>query len=289
MGLAVREILKIGENRLTDAGCSNPKIDAELLYCHMMSLDRDKLFMHWGETISDHLCSCYFELLDVRASGKPLQYITGFQEFMGIRMAVDENVLIPRQETELLVERALSVIAESRKKTKRTLDLCTGSGAVAVSIAAQARDAEVTASDVSAEALAVAEKNAAAANVKVSFRRGDLFEPFAKRFGRTAKFDVITANPPYIKTDMIRSLQREVRDFEPMLALDGGEDGLFFYRKIVSQAPSYLAKNGVMLLEIGFDQAEAVGLLACEAGAYRDIEIVRDLAALDRIVILRKA
>lgn len=289
MGLPVREILKLGETRLTDAACSNPKTDSELLYCHLMNIDRSRLFLYWGDELSDDLCSAYFALLDARTSGVPLQYITGKQAFMGLEFAVNESVLIPRQETEVLVETVLEMIKASQGRIKRVLDLCTGSGAIAVSLAALARGLDVSASDISTEAVTLARRNASTAEVKVNFAVGDLFAPFKKAFGRTEKFNLIVSNPPYIRSAVIPTLQVEVKDNEPMLALDGGEDGLDFYRKIIAQAPTYLKKNGIVAMEIGYDQAEAVGTLATENGTYQKVEIIRDLAGLDRVAVLYTA
>lgn len=289
MGLPVREILKLGERRLTDSACGNPKTDSELLYCHLMNIDRGHLFMHWSDELSDECCNTYFGLLDSRTSGAPLQYITGKQSFMGIDFAVDENVLIPRQETEMLVEAVLETVKASKGKIKRVLDLCTGSGAIAVSLAALTRGLHVTASDISNEAVALARKNASDAAVKVDFTVGDLFAPFKKAFSRTEKFDLIVSNPPYIRSSVIPTLQVEVREHEPMRALDGGEDGLDFYRRIIAQAPDYLRKNGIVALEIGHDQAQAIGDLAADSGAYARAEIIRDLAGLDRVMVLYTA
>lgn len=288
MGLPVREILKIGEKRLTDAGCSNPKTDSELLFCHLMNIDRSRLVMHWAETLPDDLCNRYFSYLDTRTSGVPLQYITNKQEFMGIEFFVNEKVLIPRQETEILVEAVCDIIKTrpGNRDIKKVLDLCTGSGAIAVSVAALAGGVEVTASDISTEALAVARKNAQAAKVKVDFLSGDLFAPFQKSFGRTVKFDLIISNPPYIRSSVIPTLQVEVKEHEPLLALDGGEDGLDFYRTIIRQAPAHLRKGGIVAFEIGYDQAEGITEIATATGAYQQIGIAKDLAGHDRVAIL---
>ncbi|MDD2218130.1 MAG: peptide chain release factor N(5)-glutamine methyltransferase [Eubacteriales bacterium] len=288
MGLPVREILKIAEKRLADAGCSNPKVDSELLFCYLMNIDRNRLFMHWADILPDDLCNRFFSYLDTRTSGVPLQYITNKQEFMGIEFFVNENVLIPRQETEIIIETIFEIVKERKGKSdiKKVLDLCTGSGAIAVSMAALCGGIEVAASDISAAALSVARKNAQNTKVKVDFFEGDLFTPFQKRFGRTAKFDMIISNPPYIRSSVIPTLQIEIKGHEPMLALDGGEDGLDFYRTIVKEAPAYLKKDGILVMEIGYDQADAITELASADGAYQRIGIVKDLAGHDRAAVL---
>lgn len=285
MSLLVKDILKIGDQRLIQAGISDHKQDSEELFCFCCHTERKSLFMDWAKEIDDHQCERYFSLLDIRCAGQPLQYITGHQEFMGLDFAVNEHVLIPRMDTEVLVERALALIGEGGRKIRRVLDLCTGSGAIAVSLA-KLSAADLTASDISGEALETARKNAAENQAKVSFICGDLFSPFRKKLGRT-RFDLIVSNPPYIPTAVIQELQTEVRDHEPHLALDGGADGLSFYRRIIEEAPDFLRKRGILLLEIGFDQAEAVTELAHARGCYQEAQVVQDLAGLDRVVELR--
>ena len=285
MSLLVKDILRIGNQRLIQAGISDHKQDSEELFCFCYHIERKSLFMNWSKEIDEHQCERYFSLLDLRCAGRPLQYITGHQEFMGLDFAVNEHVLIPRMDTEVLVERALAIIGDSERKIRRVLDLCTGSGAIAVSLA-KLSVADITASDVSEEALATARKNAAGNQAKVSFACGDLFSPFRRKLGRT-RFDLIVSNPPYIPTEEIQELQTEIRDHEPHLALDGGEDGLSFYRRIIEEAPDFLRKRGTLLLEIGFDQAEAVAGLARARGCYQEAEVTRDLAGLNRVVELR--
>lgn len=284
MGLLIKDILKIGETRLEHAGIHDFKVDAEELFCYLYNMERSKLFMNWSKDIDDNGCEQYFSLLDTRCSGVPLQYITGHQEFMGLDFEVNESVLIPRQDTEVLVEEALNVIKDRGRKIKKVLDLCTGSGAVGISIA-KLSGADVTASDISEEAVATAKRNAGKNDAKVTFVVGDLFAPFKKKFGKV-KFDMIVSNPPYIPTDVIDGLQAEVKDHEPRLALDGGSDGLRFYRQILHEAPDFLRKEGLMLLEIGCEQAAAVASLAEAEKRYGGISIIRDFAGLDRVAVL---
>ena len=302
MSMIVKDIINIGIRRLEDAGIMDPKIDAELLYCHMRNIDKAKMFMEWPVVLEEELCDRYFDLLDIRAEGTPLQYMLGIQEFMGLNFEVNESVLIPRQDTEVLVEEAIAIITGGKnekyqrttdmvvepRKSWKVLDMCTGSGAIAVSVAKLCTNAEVTASDISSAAVAVAKKNAARHGLakKVEVVEGDLFSPLKKRFGKP-KFDMIISNPPYIRSSVIPTLQKEVKDFEPMSALDGGVDGLDFYRRIISEAPEFLKKGGVLMLEIGHDQAEDVAKLIDGAGPYQDIGVMKDLAGNYRVLVTR--
>jgi len=290
MSLLVKDILIIGKNQLEVAGIMDPKIDAELLFCHMMGIDKSKLFLNWSQELSDTLCEKYFTLLAERTSGVPLQYITGWQEFMGLRFAVNGRVLIPRQDTESLVETALMAISD--RKLKKVLDLCTGSGVIAISIDRHCAVSdiktklEVIASDISAEALKVAKQNAQALGASnIKFVQGDLFAPFKKKF-RNSKFNLIISNPPYIKSDVIPTLQTEVKEHEPLVALDGGADGLDFLKRIITEAPLYLKEKGMLLLEIGFDQAADIKKLAAEIDTYHTVEVYKDLAGRDRVAVL---
>ena len=302
MSLSVKEILNIGQRRLQDAGVSDADLDCKLLYCFMRNITRTQLILMYQNVLEDRLCDEYFRLIDERASGKPLQYITGTQEFMGLEFDVNESVLIPRQDTETMVEDVISVIkdgalrGESLEGTGRRewdiLDLCTGSGAIGISLAKLLTGVKVnvTCSDVSKAALEVARKNAGKLGVSknIKFAEGDMFAPFDGRV-KKKKFDLIVSNPPYIESDVIPTLQTEVKDHEPMSALDGGEDGLDFYRIIAGEAGGFLKKRGVLFLEIGCDQGNAVRELLTEAGGYSDIRCLKDLAGRDRIIYAVKA
>ncbi len=211
------------------------------------------------------------KIVDERITGRPLWYCIGDTEFYGYKIKVDERVLIPRMETELLVETALKHVDE----TKTVLDLCTGSGAIAVAVKKQS-NAAVTAVDVSADALSVANENAKLNGVEIEFIESDAFNGLTDR-----KFDVIISNPPYIKTEEIEGLQVEVKNFEPKLALDGGTDGLDFYRLIANEAKNYLNEGGILLLECGYDQAQTVAQLL---SGYSQVEIIKDLENIERIV-----
>ena len=283
MGLTIKELIPVGEKILADAGVEDYKIDAEALLGYRIAFDKQKIFMNWTYEVDDLRCEDYFDLLRRRAGGEPLQYITGEQYFFGHRLHVNPSVLIPRPETELLAEKAISYL-NKREGAKTVLDLCTGSGAISISIAKACPRLKVTASDVSEEALSVARRNALDLGVsgRVEFINSDLFGSIKRgAFGR--KYDLIATNPPYIKSGTLMSLQREIRDHEPMTALDGGEDGLDFYRRIAADAQAYMRKNSCLMAEIGCDQAQDVSAILGAAG-FRNIEISRDLSGLDRII-----
>lgn len=295
MSLPVKEILNIGLRQLADSGVADAAIDSKELYCFLMGISHAQLILEYQKVLPDSLCDAYFKLLDRRAGGEPLQYITGVQCFMGLDFAVDENVLIPRQDTETLVEDAMGIIKENqlrgeafpikKKRDWDVLDLCCGSGAIGVSLAALCPGVKVTCSDISKGALAVAKGNASrlCGGKKVDFEEGSLLKPFKGRF-RNRRFDMIISNPPYIKTAVIATLQREVRDHEPMQALDGGAGGLDFYKGILEDAADCLKKEGVLMFEIGCDQREDVCALIEETGRFEHVTALRDLAGRDRIV-----
>lgn len=296
MSLIIKELLQIGESALQKAGCMDPKIDAEILMCHMLSFNKTQLFIKSPSLLDEKSCEEYFKLIDIRAGGMPVQYITGVQEFMGIPFKVNENVLIPRQDTETLVEEVISMLQKGLRNIKKpsggyqVLDLCCGSGAIGVSLCKHVNNVKVTAADISKKALEVAKENAQRAGVekRIRFAESDLFGSLRKGLGGS-KFHLIVSNPPYIESSVIPTLQREVALHEPMLALDGGEDGLDFYRRIFADAPSYLRKNGMLYLEMGHNQAAALTALALETGKFEDIRIIRDLAGLDRVFECRLA
>lgn len=287
MSLPLKELLKMAICQLEEAGRADCKRDAELLYMHLFRMDRIAFIKDWATELDDSGCEAYLNLVAKRASGVPLQYIIGSTGFMGLDFAVDDRVLIPRQETELLVEDALTEL--SFRKKGKVLDLCCGSGAIILSLAKLAPKGgnfKWYASDISPGALAVARSNEGALGLSgVQFREGDLFGPF-KKAGAFGGFDLIVSNPPYIPVEIISTLQTEVKDHEPLIALDGGEDGLDFYRRILSEAPDYLRKNGMLILEIGYDQGPELLRIAKEVGRYSNSELKQDLAGHDRILAL---
>lgn len=271
-----REAMQEGEKILQEAGIVDAKNDAWLLLAMVCKVDHTYYYMHMEEELMPEQQDEYRVVIRKRAEHVPLQYITGEQEFMGLPFKVNSNVLIPRQDTETLVEEALKVIRPGMK----VLDMCTGSGCILISILKNVLNVEGVGCDISKQALIVAKENAKLNNVVATFERSDLFDHV------TETFDVIVSNPPYIRTEEIATLMPEVCQFEPVGALDGKEDGLFFYRKMIAESSKYLNPNGVILFEIGYDQGQDVSLILKEAG-YKDVQIVKDLAQNDRVVIGR--
>ena len=272
--MTFREAIGFGEEKLNIAGIVDARNDAWLLLTTVCKIDRTYYYVHMDEQMSDEQVAEYESVLSKRAEHVPLQYITGEQEFMGLPFHVNDAVLIPRQDTETLVEEALKVTRPGMK----VLDMCTGSGCILISILKNVVDIEGFGYDISKQAINVAKENAKLNNVLATFERSDLFESV------TDKFDIIVSNPPYIPTDVIGGLMPEVAVYEPIQALDGKEDGLHFYRRIVATAPDYLNPGGMLLFEIGHDQGESVPALMREAG-FKDVRVIKDLAGNDRVVI----
>lgn len=296
MSLMIRDLLQLGQKRLELAGCDSPRLDAEVLFCHLLKEDKSFLFVHYGDSLDEKRCEQFFKLIDERASRRPTAYIVGSKEFMGLSFLVDERVLIPRPDTEVLVEKAIELLKEQRQPMGgfSVLDLCTGSGAIAVSLVCHLKDKKllVLGSDISGDALEVAKENAKKNGVAktVQFRKGDLFDCISKNRKGIPKetFDMITANPPYIKNNEIPGLQREIAEYEPAMALRGGADGLEFYRRIVSEGAAYLKKKGTILLEIGWDQGQEVADMIREQQIYEEPVILQDLAGKDRVIVCKK-
>lgn len=289
--MKTRILVKEGEYQLSKAFCMDPKIDAQELYCYLTGLDKVSLFLKAEEEVDPETEEKYMELIRRRAERIPLQHITGVQEFMGYTFRVNPHVLIPRQDTETLVTEAAKTIQSTPReklsffeklkgrKEWDVLDLCCGSGAVGISLAKICSNVKVTATDISAEAVETAEANAEDLRVKVRFITGDMFEPVKGR-----KFDMIVSNPPYIRTNMISILQEEVKDHEPLNALDGGRDGLDFYRTIVERAADFLKPEGFLLMEIGHDQGEDLRKMLKDSGKYSPAAVIKDLPGRDRVV-----
>ena len=271
--MTYREALNLGEKVLSLANIEDRRNDAWLLLSMVCKMDRSFYYLHMEEDLPEEQLREYEIALKKRAEHVPLQYIVGETEFMGLKFKVDSNVLIPRQDTETLVEDALKVV----KPGMRILDLCTGSGCIIISILHNVTDVEGYAIDISKQALNVAKENAKLNDVSVMFERSDLFDNV------TGTFDIIVSNPPYIRTEEIVKLMPEVQSFEPMEALDGKEDGLYFYREIVAKCKDYLNPDGRILFEIGYDQGEDVSALLREAG-FKDVRVIKDLAQNDRVV-----
>lgn len=271
--MTYREAVEFGTKCLTDAGVPDAALDAWYLLQMVCKIERSYYYVHGEEDITQDAQKEYEIAVQKRAEHIPLQYIIGEQEFMGLRFKVNSNVLIPRQDTETLVEQVLKIV----KPGMKVLDLCTGSGCVLISVLKNAPELTGMGSDISKTALLVAKENAKLHEVDAEWVRSDLFDNI------TETFDVIMANPPYIPTGEILSLMPEVRDFEPENALDGGADGLDFYRKIAGQVRDYLNPGGYVYMEIGYDQGEAVSELMRNAG-FTEVEVIKDLARNDRVV-----
>ena len=271
--MTYREAVEFGTKCLTDAGVPDAALDAWYLLQMVCKIERSYYYVHGEEDITQDAQKEYEIAVQKRAEHIPLQYIIGEQEFMGLRFKVNSNVLIPRQDTETLVEQVLKIV----KPGMKVLDLCTGSGCVLISVLKNAPELTGMGSDISKTALSVAKENAKLHEVDAEWVRSDLFDNI------TETFDVIMANPPYIPTGEILSLMPEVRDFEPENALDGGADGLDFYRKIAGQVKDYLNPGGYVYMEIGYDQGEAVSELMRNAG-FTEVEVIKDLARNDRVV-----
>lgn len=271
--MTLEELYHIGSMKLQEASVPEADLDAWYLLEFVTGVSRALYFAKLHSTVSEEEEKRYLEYIEKRAERIPLQHITGVQEFMGFEFEVNEHVLIPRQDTENLVEYALSYLSEDM----RVLDMCTGSGCILLSLL-KMKHCRGTGVDISEKALETAVRNAERLSVDAEFIKSDLFENVE------GKYDMIVSNPPYIPTEVIRTLEEEVKCFDPMLALDGMEDGLFFYRKIVAESVDYLVPGGRLLFEIGHDQAESVTELMKKAG-FCQIEVKKDLAGLDRVVL----
>ncbi|MBQ2041874.1 MAG: peptide chain release factor N(5)-glutamine methyltransferase [Firmicutes bacterium] len=270
------------------AGIECAEAEARQLACHVLSCDLSYLILHSREEIDDKVLLASAALINERCKGRPLQYVMGTASFYGIDLAVDERVLIPRPETELLAERAIAELKE--RPFPKVMDLCTGSGAIAAAVAANVPNVKVIATELSPRAFMLARVNLRPyANVKVL--RGDLFEALESKDSdpstKDIPFDAILTNPPYIPSGAIDGLASEVKDHEPHMALDGGKDGLNIIKRIIAEAPAHLKPGGFLLMEIGDDQADAVMDLVLSSGAYRGASILKDLAQKDRMLMAR--
>ena len=279
--MTIRETLRKGMIELKNAGISEPQLKSRLLMQYILNKPRQYLLVYDDKILTLRQEVDYFKLIKKLKSGIPLQHITHLQEFMKMNFYVDEDVLIPRPDTEVLVEEVIK-IAE-KINAKKILDLCTGSGAIAVSLAKYIKNSEITAVDISDKALRIAKKNAIDNEVEnqITFIESDLFEKVRKE-----KFDIIVSNPPYIKKDIIKTLNIEVQK-EPIIALDGGYDGLDFYRKIINNGYEYLKFNGYICLEIGYDKKIDVIELIENEEKYIDTYCKRDLYGNDRVIVTK--
>lgn len=273
--MTYREAIVLGETILKKADIVDAKTDSWLLLAMACKIDHTYYYMHIDEEMTEEQVREFEVLIRKRAERVPLQYITGEQEFMGLTFHVNSNVLIPRQDTETLVEEALKVVRPGMK----IMDMCTGSGCVLISILKNAHDIEGIGYDISKQAINVAKENAKLNEVPAVFERSDLFEDVVEN-----DFDVIVSNPPYIPTDVIATLMPEVAEFEPREALDGKGDGLYFYSKILEQCKNYMKPDGYVLFEIGCKQGDSVSTMMRLAG-FSEVHVIKDLARNDRVVM----
>ena len=273
--MTLKEAYNYGQEQLKIAEIDEAMLDAWYLLEHITGVSRAMYFMDMDKCISEEQLQKYQESISKRAQHIPLQHITGVQEFMGLEFCVNEHVLVPRQDTEVLVESVLNVLEDEMK----VLDMCTGSGCILLSLLKLTKSTDISGVgvDISGEALRVANRNAEKLGIDVELLQGDLFSNINE------KYDVIVSNPPYIRTAVIEELAEEVKFHDPFLALDGKEDGLHFYRRIIKESPNYLKENGKLYFEIGHDQGEAVSRLMKEAGL-AEVTVKKDLAGLDRVV-----
>ena len=273
-----RECFEKGKRALAEVEIEEAELDARLLLEHICGTDRNTLLVHGDRTVSPEEEKQYLDAVERRSRRIPLQQITGQQEFMGLPFRVNSNVLIPRQDTEVLVEEVLKHTHDGMQ----ILDMCTGSGCILISILHYSNDCEGLGVDISSPALEVAEENAerllsGRTGVSARFLQSDLFEAV------DGKYDILVSNPPYIRSTVVDTLMPEVRDYEPRIALDGEEDGLVFYRRILSDCKKNLKKGGMLFFEIGYDQAEDVkGMM--EQSGFLEVTVKKDFGGLDRVV-----
>jgi release factor glutamine methyltransferase len=304
-GSTLSAVLSQAEAELTAHGIENPRLDAEVLLVHVLKTDRAGLYTHLYDPLVEEQIRAFDQLVQRRAQREPLQYITGVQEFWSLAFKVDPRVLIPRPETEVVVEVALPLLRRDtsplsspspfqgkdqgeREFPLKLLDIGTGSGCIAIALAAELPQAAIWAIDISADALAIARKNAQRHGVaeRILFLQGDLFVPFRED---KKSFDLIVSNPPYIERDDLPSLQPEVQDWEPRVALDGGTDGLDFYRRLLAEGPAFLCSGGWLVMEIGHGQADEVLSLVREQRDLTEVHCVYDYAGKERAIMARKA
>ena len=268
-----KEAYELGITRLTEAGIEEAKSDTLLLLDGICHVTRNDILLHGEEVLDEDLVQAFKEALAKRSERIPVQYITGVQNFMGLDFAVNENVLIPRFDTEILVEEVMKNLHDGFS----ILDMCTGSGCILLSLLHYSNHCTGVGVDISEAALNVAKTNCEKLGLNATFLQSNLFEKVE------GTYDIIVSNPPYIRSEVIPTLMEEVKGHEPMLALDGMEDGLYFYRKIVEESKKFLNGGGMLFFEIGYDQGEDVSRLMIEAG-FKDVCVLKDFAGLDRVV-----
>lgn len=267
----------------TNDTIDTPRLDAEILLCYVLNCERIDLVINKDTVLDENSVRVFNDYINRRVKNEPISYITEKKEFMSLNFYVTDGILIPRPDTEILVEEIIKIYKD---KDAKILDLCTGSGAIAVSLAHYLNNATLTAVDKFDICIKTASKNAIINNVadRVNVVKKDVLEPFDV----DGDFDCIVSNPPYIKTDVLSTLSKDVKDFEPMYALDGGNDGLIFYRKITDFALKKLKSGGILAFEIGFDQGLEVQNIIKDTHSFKEIKLLKDLADLDRVIIAEK-
>lgn len=277
--MTLEEAYRLGNDVLNEAGVPDAGTDAWILLEHVTGVSRTRYYVNPRQVLSKEEEERYLSYIEKRKKRIPVQHLTGVQEFMGLEFIVNEHVLIPRQDTEVLVE----TVWEDLETGMRVLDMCTGSGCILISLMKRMQTVlgedgiAGVGADLSREALQVAEENASKQKVGAVFVESNLFDKVE------GTYDIIVSNPPYIRTSVIKELQEEVKLHDPYAALDGKEDGLFFYREIIKKSKEYLKKGGRLYFEIGYDQGEDVKKLMEEAG-FSEVTVKKDLAGLDRVV-----
>jgi len=286
--VTIIEAINNAANLLSTTGITNARFDAEVLLAHFIRKDRVWLITHKDDALNDEDCRDFDDAIQRRTRREPLQYIIGNQEFWGLEFKVTPDVLIPRPETEFIIEAALAIV-QKRNRPVRIIDLCTGSGCIAVSLAKELTSAHVIATDASEKTLAVARENARNHGVadRIRYLEGDLFEPLEELDIR-GQIDTIVTNPPYVREGDRTALQPEVRDYEPALALFAGPEGTEIAAKIIKFASEYLKKNGALIMEMGLGQAEALTRMVEATNAYAGPQILKDLAGIDRVIVVKK-
>lgn len=285
----IAEAIHEGARRLEAAGAGAARRTAGVLLAHRLGVDRTHLLMRPEEAIDEAPYQTFLQLIARRAAGEPLQYITGHQEFYKLDFLVTPAVLIPRPETEFLVERVLALVNKGSTPSPLIVDAGTGSGCIAVTLAAELPGARVIATDISGAALAVARQNAARHGVspRVEFYEGDLLAPLAAR-GLENRVDILASNPPYVAAGQPELVQRDVRDYEPHTALFGGDDGLVFYRRLLVEGLGYVRPDGHLVCEIGYTQLDAVSEMVA-ASSWELVDVTYDLQGIPRTLAIRRA
>ncbi len=279
----ILKLIKWTADYLSKKGIDTARLDAELMLAYLLKIDRTRLYMNFDQPLNKDELANFKKLLERRAKHEPLQYITGQQEFWSLPFKVSPSVLIPRPETELLVEESMKELSKSfpEDESIEILDIGTGSGALAAALASEIKGAKVTGVDISPQAVKIARENIETNNLSssVNIMEGDLFEPVKDK-----KFHLIVSNPPYIPKGDLKDLQPEVAGFEPLSALDGGDDGLDYYRRIIPESLKHLIPGGWLMLEHGIGQSDDIISIFKEKDAFTDIESINDLAGIDRVV-----